>query len=99
MATAQYHADWMARTGKLGHQGDRGTWPADRVRIAGYDASAVGEVVAGDFENPINAINGWLQSPGHKRTILDPQYTQAGYGMAIDARGRKCWVALFARPK
>jgi hypothetical protein len=97
-AAADQFAKWMASTGRLGHQGQGGSWPADRVRAAGYPASKVGEVVAGDFETPISVINGWLQSPGHKATILDPEFTQFGCAMAEDTRGRKCWVVVLARP-
>lgn len=96
---AQQHADWMARTGRLGHQGPGGNWPADRIRAAGYEFSAWGENVAGDFETPIDVIRAWLSSPGHKAAMLNPEFTQAGYGMAVDRNGRKCWVAVFARPK
>lgn len=98
MDVAQRQADYLARTGQEGHQGPGGSWPADRVRAAGYPAAKVGENMAGDFSSVTNAINGWLQSPGHKRTMLDPEFTQAGYGIATGRRG-KVYVALFARPK
>jgi uncharacterized protein YkwD len=29
------------------------------------------------------AVEGWMKSPGHRKNILDPDYTQSGIGVAI----------------
>ena len=29
------------------------------------------------------AVEGWMQSPGHRKNILDPEYRQSGVGVAL----------------
>jgi len=41
------------------------------------------------------AMDGWMNSAGHKRNILDPSYKRFGYGMSTDMRGTKYWVQVF----
>ncbi len=33
------------------------------------------------------AVKGWMNSPGHRRNILTPQYTQEGIGIFVDEKG------------
>jgi uncharacterized protein YkwD len=43
-------------------------------------------------------VDGWMTSPGHRRNILDPQYTDLGVGVA--ARDKKCYATqVFAGKK
>jgi uncharacterized protein YkwD len=36
------------------------------------------------------AVDGWMNSPGHRKNILDPDYNQSGIGVAI--RGGKAYA-------
>jgi uncharacterized protein YkwD len=59
------------------------------VRFGPYDA--IGENIlklgstrrfdAREFAR--QAVEGWLQSPGHRKNILDPQYNASGIGVAL----------------
>jgi uncharacterized protein YkwD len=35
-------------------------------------------------------VDGWMTSPGHRRNILDPNYTHLGVGVA--AKGKMCYA-------
>ncbi len=43
-------------------------------------------------------VDGWMTSPGHRRNMLDPNYTHLGVGVA--ARGKDCYATqIFAGMK
>jgi len=43
-------------------------------------------------------VDGWMTSPGHRRNILDPQYTHLGVG--VSARDKMCYATqIFAGMK
>ena len=35
-------------------------------------------------------VNGWMESPGHRQNILNPEFTHEGFGMAV--KNYKIWV-------
>jgi uncharacterized protein YkwD len=43
-------------------------------------------------------VDGWMTSPGHRRNMLDPNYTHMGIGVA--ARGKECYATqIFAQER
>lgn len=40
----------------------------------------------------------WLQSRGHRRNIMDPLLSRAGFGLVESKRGVPYWCAVFSRP-
>jgi uncharacterized protein YkwD len=43
-------------------------------------------------------VDGWMTSPGHRKNMLDPDYTHLGVGVA--AKGKECYAAqIFATTK
>ena len=43
-------------------------------------------------------VDGWMTSPGHRRNMLDPNYTHVGIGVA--ARGKDCYATqIFAQER
>jgi uncharacterized protein YkwD len=70
------------------HEGRDGSQPAERIRSAGYlsggGAWRIGENLAwgtGDLATPRAIMAAWMQSPGHRANILQPQYRQIGFGV------------------
>lgn len=61
----------------------------DDVDINGY--SAVGENIALGYTTPEAVVNGWMNSEGHRRNIMNVQFEKIGVGYA-DNNG---WVQLF----
>lgn len=74
--------------------------PADRVALAGVALVEIGENLARIPGAPLarRAVDGWLDSPPHRRNLLDPGFTHVGFGVA-DGPGGRYVVQLFgARP-
>lgn len=89
-AAADYAA-LMARTGTFSHTGPDGSSFADRVRAAGYDDPG-GENIAQGQTSADEVMDDWMNSPGHRRNILDCSFRTLGVGEADDY-----WVQEFGR--
>ncbi len=61
-----------------------------RVARAGSAALSVGENLAlvGAQETAQRSVQGWMESPGHRRNLLEPSFTHVGFGAARDVSGR-----------
>ena len=67
-----------------------------------YEYLRVGENLAmGDFTSDADVMAGWMNSPGHRANILNPEYTEVGIA-ALEGMhdGRLMWYAVqeFGRP-
>src|SRR5690606_1523981 len=83
---ARAQAKLMASKDRLSH--DLGVTLRQRVNAAGYDG-AVGENVAGGQRTLEQAIQGWLDSPAHRDTLLSDRFTEFGLAVASVPPGRK----------
>ena len=103
---SQYFADYMAKTGKYGHTAD-GKQPADRAQAHGYAFCIVLENIAyqynsAGFETADLAekfFTGWLESPGHRKNMLDADVQHTGVAVARAGNGTWYAVQMFGRPK
>jgi uncharacterized protein YkwD len=98
-------AGHMARTGKFSHEADdRKPW--DRTIAAGYDPAFVSENIAWEQapgsptaeELAGRLVQGWLDSPGHRRNLLDPDVYDLGVGAARAEDGKWYGVQVFGVP-
>lgn len=49
------------------------------------------------YEDPVAAaVEGWMNSPGHRRNILNKGLRESGIGVAIDDSGRVYFTQVFA---
>ena len=62
--------------------------PRARTNQAGY-VGAIGENLAGGQSTLEGAIDGWLNSPGHRATLLSDKFTEFGLAEAHTAADRK----------
>ena len=85
-AAARSQANLMAEKDTLAH--DLGVKLRERVSAGGYDG-AVGENIAGGQSSLQQAIEGWLNSPGHRATLLSDKFVEFGLAVAHVAEGRK----------
>ena len=83
---ARSQANLMASKDQLSH--NLGVTLRQRVSAAGYDG-AVGENVAGGQKSLEQAIQGWLNSPAHRNTLLSTRFTEFGLAVAAVGPGRK----------
>lgn len=105
--TAQSFAEYMARTGRYGHEADDRTAKA-RAEEQGYEICFIAENIAMQFkENGFSTgaltkafVQGWKNSPGHRANMLRPEVTQTGVAVAQSAEtGAYFAVQLFGRPQ
>jgi hypothetical protein len=106
-AAAQSFADYLARSGTFSHTAD-GRQPSDRARASGYRYCMVAENLALNqssrgFEARDLAgrmVDGWKNSPPHRASMLEPNVTEIGIGIAKgpDADPKYLTVQLFGRP-
>jgi uncharacterized protein YkwD len=104
---AEAFAQYMARTGRYGHTAD-GQNPAQRVKEAGYTYCIVRENIAYAFrtqgfstkELADQFVNGWEQSPGHRRNMLARWITGTGVAVAKSEKTDTYFaVQVFGRPQ
>ncbi len=98
---AQRHADDMSSHGYLAHIGTDGSAPADRVTDAGYRWMTVAENVAAGYDSLEDAMNGWIESPGHCANLMNPNLKH--YGVACSSNPDSplgvYWTQVFAGPR
>ncbi len=105
-ATAQAFADYMAKNLTYGHEAD-GRSPAERAEAQKYDYCIVLENIAFLFQSngyktetlTPRFVQGWIDSPPHRKNMLDPDITQIGIGVARSENGVYFGVQMFGRPK
>jgi len=91
-AAARSQANLMAGKDQLAH--NLGVTLRERVTAAGYDG-AVGENIAGGQQSLQQAIEGWLNSPGHRATLLSDKFTEFGLAAAYVPSGRKSRYGIY----
>lgn len=93
MAAAEAHARDMARGGFMSHRGSDGSNLAQRVKRQGFCYRYVNENIAMGFRDPSQVMQGWYNSPGHRRNALSREVTHYGFA-AVD----RSWVLVMGRP-
>ncbi len=108
-AAAQAYAKVLAkRKGKLTHTLNGSTPPA-RAEAAGYEPCQIAENLAMLYDSrgftpdgyARQTINGWKDSPGHRRNLLIPEVTDIGVAIASNGSNDPRYVAVqvFGRPQ
>lgn len=77
---AQAHADDMAARDFFAHDTPEGRSPGQRALAAGYRFNLILENLAAGQSSPKEAVEGWKNSPGHRKAMLDRNITEAGIG-------------------
>ncbi len=98
---ASEHATDMAEHNYFEHTDLSGASPADRVRAVGYRERLVGENIAYGVNSIDEAVQGWLESPGHCENIMDPRFVEMGIGYAAGTTGRLglYWDQVLTEPR
>jgi len=81
---AREHSKDMALRGKISHSSTSGQSYRDRIIEAGFYFSAIGENVASSNRPQTELIHEKLMdSAGHRKNILDPDFDQVGIGVVF----------------
>jgi len=97
---AKIQAENMARFQKMAHTVPDASLPTlkDRARYVGYGYSRLAENVALGYPNAETVVDGWMNSSGHRRNILDGAVVETGIGIARSAAGGIYYCQVFGRP-
>lgn len=99
---AQGHADDMFNRSYYGHATPEGASVFDRVSATGYLPQTTSENIAKNQFSVTEVMDSWMASEGHRKNMLDPDFTEAGFGLAY-GRGADgyaiLWVQDFAVPR
>jgi uncharacterized protein YkwD len=96
------HSTELATHHYFSHVEHNGSTPAERVTRAGYGWSRVGENIASGQRTAAEAVQSWLDSPGHCANIMNPTFTEMGTAYAINPGSENrtaYWTQVFARPR
>ena len=55
----------------------------------------MGENIAKGHGSPQEVMEGWMNSEGHRKNILNPEFTGLGVGVYRNASGTLCWSQFF----
>ncbi|HEX8786131.1 MAG TPA: CAP domain-containing protein [Telluria sp.] len=96
------HSSELATHHYFSHVEHNGSTPAERVTRAGYTWSRVGENIASGQRSPAEAVQSWLDSPGHCANIMNPGFTEMGAAYAVNPSNENhtaYWTQEFAHPR
>jgi uncharacterized protein YkwD len=91
-AAARSQANLMVSKDEMSH--NLGVTLRERVTAAGYQG-AVGENLAGGHQTLEQAIEGWLNSPGHRATLLSDKFEEFGLAVARVPAERKSRYGIY----
>lgn len=79
---AQAKANDMAARNYWSHNTPAGNPPWIFVEAQNYQYEKIGENLAAGFSDSLATINGWMASPHHRENMLDPAFSEVGFGFA-----------------
>ncbi|HKG22958.1 MAG TPA: CAP domain-containing protein [Blastocatellia bacterium] len=100
LEVARYYSRRMAEENFFSHVDPEGHTVRQRVSGAGISWRVLGENLAftNGYINPVAvSVKGWMESPGHRKNILDGSYRQAAIGAWISKDGTVYFTEIFLR--
>ena len=96
---AKIQAENMAYFQKMAHTIPEAQLPTlgDRAHYVGYPFGRLAENVAVGYLNAETAVQGWMNSSGHRRNILDSSVEETGIGIARSSAGGLYYCQVFGR--
>ncbi len=88
---ARSQARLMAQKNTMSH--DLGVTLRERVTAAGY-LGAVGENVGKGYKDLQGVIGGWMDSSGHRGTLLSHRFVEFGLAVARGPGGKLYWAMI-----
>ena len=96
---AKIQAQNMARFQKMAHTIPGAQLPTlgDRAHYVGYPFGRLAENVALGYPNAETVVEGWMNSTGHRRNILDGSVVETGIAVARSSAGGLYYCQVFGR--
>jgi len=99
---AQQHAEAMALGGWFDHVDTQGRVVGERLLDNGYNYRWAGENISAGKSQSNAVFDWWMQSEGHRGSILKPEFTAVGSGYFFIEEDRRAfhhyWVMVMAAP-
>jgi uncharacterized protein YkwD len=95
------HSQDMARQSYFAHTNKQGQDPAQRAEAQGYRWRQIAENISRGQNSAQEAVDSWINSPGHCRNLMEPRVSEMGAGLGI-RQGRHptaYWTQVFAAPR
>ncbi len=94
---AERHSQDMATNNFHSHTGSDGLKLKDRVNATDYDWSTIGENIAAGQRTVTDVMEGWLESEGHCKNIMNDQFEHFGVSRADNeaADFQRYWTQVF----
>lgn len=98
-AAAAHTAD-MASKNYFAHNSQDGRTAAQRLLAAGYSYSSMGENIAAGQASVESVMNGWLNSPGHCKNLLNPVFRDVAVACTASSTAKYgfYWAMELGRP-
>lgn len=95
---ARYKSEDMVARNYFSHTSPTYGSPFQMITDFGLKYTYAGENIAMGQRTPVEVMNGWMNSSGHRANILNKSYTEIGVGLAVNKSGQKYWTQMFIRP-
>ncbi|MEM8824382.1 MAG: CAP domain-containing protein [Pseudomonadota bacterium] len=94
---AREQAAFMARRGRLGHDGPGGSNVLQRVQATGVQVCHVAENVAAGQTDAAQVHGDWMGSAGHRSNILN-RNMDSGAVVSVEDNGTTWWAMVLSGP-
>lgn len=96
---ARAHSKDMSERNFMSHTNPDGLSPFDRMKNSGIRYTMAAENIAAGQPTPEAVMEGWMNSPGHRENILNPDLTELGVGFYQGSGSyRYYWTQCFITP-
>ncbi len=75
------HSEDMMENDYFSHESIDGSTLADRLKEGDVSYATAGENIAANYSDSIAAVEGWLNSKGHRENMLNKDFTHLGVGV------------------
>ncbi len=93
-AAAATHSRDMSVQNRPWHFGSDGSSPIDRVRRVGYPGVMLGEVISETYETELETLAAWMEGPGTRAVIMDPDARDVGFAWFQESNGKIWWTMV-----
>ncbi|MHA7878469.1 MAG: CAP domain-containing protein [Saccharospirillum sp.] len=94
---AEHHSQNMATYNFFSHTGSDGLQLRDRIEATGYAWRTIGENIAAGQKTVAQVMEGWLESEGHCKNIMNDQFEEFGVSRVDNeaADYERYWTQVF----
>lgn len=92
---ARHKSEDMRDRGYFAHQSPTYGSPFDMMRAYQITFHSAGENIAAGQATPEEVVKRWLNSPDHRRNILNPGFAEIGCGVAFGGNLQVYWTQEF----